>query len=227
MIRFMFFWIIAVFVVASCAQAPEPKASGESVAIDFQNKKYPEIWWAPIKGAKKSWEISPASVRPPQVILSKRNSLGLLSNFAATPFVLDGIRFGSLEGFWQSTKFPESKKDPRWSMAKWPHTRKQVEAMVGFEAKKAGDFASKIMKRNNINWVSFKGKQMKYREQAKGDFYHLIYRATQAKISQNKKVRDVLSKTSGLSLLPDHSQGKNPPPAWQYYTIYMDLRDNK
>lgn len=35
------------------------------------------------------------------MILSKRNELGLLSNFAATPFTFKGKHYASLEGFWQ------------------------------------------------------------------------------------------------------------------------------
>ena len=52
-----------------------------------------------------------------EVILSKRNELGLLSNFAATPFTFKGKRYASLEGFWQMMKYPEGPADPR---AKFP-----------------------------------------------------------------------------------------------------------
>ena len=48
-----------------------------------------------------------------EVILSKRNELGLLSNFAATPFVFRGRRDASLEGFWQMMLYPEG-PNARW-----------------------------------------------------------------------------------------------------------------
>ena len=49
--------------------------------------KYPAYWWTPVAtNGAPSWEILPQEARPGEVILSKRNELGLLSNFAATPF---------------------------------------------------------------------------------------------------------------------------------------------
>lgn len=47
--------------------------------------QYPLQWWAeaPRKGAP-AWEILPQEAGPGEVILSKRNELGVLSNFAAT-----------------------------------------------------------------------------------------------------------------------------------------------
>ncbi len=64
--------------------------------------RYPSHWWKPVsKEQAASWEVLPQEARPGEVILSKRNELGLLSNFAPTPFTLDGERYASLEGFWQ------------------------------------------------------------------------------------------------------------------------------
>ena len=187
--------------------------------------KYPDHWWKPVPITElKSWEISPSSVAPPQVILSKRNDLGILSNFAATPFVYQGKKYASLEGFWQAMKYPEDSEDPRFQMAKWPHTREEVALMTAYQAKKAGDFGSKVMKENGLEWVSFKKRKMTYRAQKKGDFYRLIRKAMKAKLEQNPKVKAVLTRTKGLELLPDHRQGKNPPPAWRYHEIWMDIR---
>ena len=86
------------------------------------------------------------------MILSKRNELGLLSNFAATPFEFRGKRYASLEGFWQMMKYPEGPDDPR---AKFPglngsYTRDEVAQMTAFDAKRAGDLAS----RNMEKWAS-------------------------------------------------------------------------
>ena len=48
---------------------------------------YPPEWFAPINDPNKpSWEILPQEAKAGEVILSKRNELGILSNFAATPF---------------------------------------------------------------------------------------------------------------------------------------------
>lgn len=56
---------------------------------------------------KASWEILPQAAGPQEVILSKRNELGILSNFAATPFTFHGKRYAIVEGFWQMMLYPE------------------------------------------------------------------------------------------------------------------------
>src|SRR4249919_3223754 len=67
---------------------------------------YPAHWWTPVpKEGAPAWEVLPQEAGPGEVILSKRNELGLLSNFSATPFMLDGKTYGSMEGFWQMMKY--------------------------------------------------------------------------------------------------------------------------
>src|ERR1700688_3688711 len=90
---------------------------------------YPEHWWTPINDPHKpDWEILPQEAKPGEVILSKRNELGILSNFAATPFTLYGKRYASVEGFWQMMLYPEGPGDPRAKDVhiKWLHTRDEV-----------------------------------------------------------------------------------------------------
>ena len=51
------------------------------------SSKYKRIWFAAINDPNKpDWEILPQEAKAGEVILSKRNELGILSNFAATPF---------------------------------------------------------------------------------------------------------------------------------------------
>src|SRR5262245_5585396 len=106
--------------------------------------KYPDEWWKPVpKAGAPAWEILPQEAGPGEVILSKRNELGILSNFAPTPFTMDGKTYASLEGFWQMMKYPEGPGDERLRdpSIKWPHTRDEVAAMTAFEAKGAGSEA--------------------------------------------------------------------------------------
>ena len=79
-------------------------------------------------------------LKPGEVILSKRHELGVLSNFAATPFTLRGRRYASVEGFWQAMKYPENPDDPRaqFPSITWGLTRGQVEQLTAFDAKRAG-----------------------------------------------------------------------------------------
>lgn len=192
--------------------------------------QYPAHWWTPVPTqGKPDWEVLPQEAKPPEVILSKRNELGLLSNFAPTPFVFHGKKYASLEGFWQTMFYPEGKNDPRarFPGLTWKYTRDQVSQMVAFEAKTAGDLGFENMKKMGIDWVTFEGKRMKYWTTEKGDHYKLIVLATREKVRQNANVRRVLMSTRGLKLRPDHHQPPDAPPSWHYYDILMQIRDGK
>jgi predicted NAD-dependent protein-ADP-ribosyltransferase YbiA (DUF1768 family) len=188
---------------------------------------YPPHWWTPVpEGQAASWEILPQAAGPGEVILSKRNELGLLSNFAPTPFVFHGRRYASLEGFWQMMKYPEGPAEPRATFpgTTWRYTREEVSQMVGTEAKAAGDLATRNMKAMGIDWVTFEGRRMKYWTPEKGEHYDVIVQATWEKVRQNANVRDVLLSTGDLILRPDHHQPPDAPPAWRYYEILMLIR---
>ncbi len=189
--------------------------------------QYPANWWTPVTDAQKpAWEVLPQAAKPGEVILSKRNELGILSNFAATPFTLRGVRYASVEGFWQMMLYPEGHRDPRAQAAflKWPYTRAEVAQMTAFQAKAAGEIAEENMRKLGIDWVTFEGHRMPYRSMTKGEHYHLIVEAMRAKLAQNPRVRQVLLSTGNLILLPDHIQEANAPPEWAYFKIWMDIR---
>jgi predicted NAD-dependent protein-ADP-ribosyltransferase YbiA (DUF1768 family) len=202
-------WLLAAFIVYSLAA------------------QYPARWWTPVLDPHKpAWEILPQAAHPGEVILSKRNELGILSNFAATPFTLHGVRYASVEGFWQMMFYPEGPSDPRAQAAflTWPHSRAEVAQMTAFAAKAAGDLGEDNMRKLGIDWVSFEGRRMPYRSLKKGEHYRLIVSAMRAKLAQNPRVRQVLLSTGSLILLPDHIQESNAPPEWAYFKIWMDLR---
>jgi len=188
---------------------------------------YPSHWWAPVPEDQKAvWEILPQAAKPGQVILSKRNELGILSNFSATPFTFRGKRYASVEGFWQMMLYPEGPGDPRAKAPGivWPHTREEVAGMIGFEAKDAGTAAEENMRRMGIDWATFEGKRIRYRSNRKADHYDLIVAAMRAKLEQNSKVREILLATGDLTLLPDHTPEAGAPPEWLYFRIWMEMR---
>jgi predicted NAD-dependent protein-ADP-ribosyltransferase YbiA (DUF1768 family) len=190
---------------------------------------FPDHWWAFLdESHKPSWEILPHEAGLGCVVLSKRNELGLLSNFAETPFELDGERYQSIEGLWQSLKLPEGPNDPRMEFAEFkafPVSRLALQKMVGFNAKRFGSKASEIMDKHNIDWVSYRGERMPYRAYNKtAAFYKLIRRAMQAKYDQNPAVRKLLAATGHLRLQADHLQSPFDPPAWHYQDIWMEIR---
>lgn len=206
-------WLACLLIAVGCATTA--------------THNYPAQWWAPVPtNGAPPWEIFPQEAKPGEVILSKRNELGLLSNFAPTPFTYRGKRYASIEGFWQAMKFPEGPQDVRANFPRleWPYTRAQVEQMSSFEAKRAGDIGSANMKKMGINWVTFEGHRIDYRPAQPGEHYRLIVEATRAKVLQNPEVRKVLLATGNLLLKPDHKQEPNPPAAWRYYDILMQTR---
>lgn len=202
--------------------AAPPAAASSSVRAD-----YPSHWWAPVaREDAPEWEVLPQEAGPGEVILSKRHELGLLSNFAPTPFVFRGRRYASLEGFWQMMLYPENAKDPRatFPSVEWKHTREQVAAMTSFEAKKAGQLAEENMRRMNIGWVSFEGRRFDYRSSKPGEHCRLIVAATREKVRQNPEVQRVLLGTGDLVLKPDHHQEPDAPPEWRYFEILTRIR---
>lgn len=215
--------LAAICLLSFGCQTTEPK----NIAASSQPLAYPARWWTPVpKQGAPSWEILPQEAGPGEVILSKRNELGSLSNFAATPFVFHGKRYASLEGFWQMMKYPESREDPRaiFPGLTWKYTREEVSQLASFEAKHAGDLGEANMKKMGITWVTYEGKQMEYKPARPGEHYRLIVEATHEKVRQNPNVKRVLLSTGNLVLKPDHHQEPDAPAAWRYYEILTEIR---
>ena len=216
---------ILCVLLGSCH--PSRPLEHTAAAPSSNHSPYPAHWWTPVsREGAPAWEILPQEAGPGEVILSKRNELGVLSNFAATPFVFHGKRYASLEGFWQMMPYPEDKDDPRAQFPglEWKYTREQVAQMTSFEAKSAGNLAEENMKRMDITWVTFEGKRMEYRPPVPGDHYRLIVAATWEKVRQNPDVKRILLSTGNLVLKPDHHQEPNAPAAWRYYEILTQIR---
>ncbi|HUJ08834.1 MAG TPA: NADAR family protein [Verrucomicrobiae bacterium] len=210
------------FAIVLMAANPNGAATGVE-----RDSRYPSHWWKPVpRQEAASWEILPQDAGPGEVILSKRNELGLLSNFAPTSFTFRGKRYASLEGFWQMMKYPEGPDDPRAQFPgiKWRYTREQVAQMSGFEAKQAGTLASENMEKMGVDWVTFEGRRMEYKPKVPGQHYQLIVEATREKVRQNPEVKRVLLATGDLILKPDHHQEPDAPAAWRYYQILSDIR---
>ncbi len=204
---------------------------GRPASLDARGSTgaYPPHWFSPVpEDQAASWEILPQAAGPGEVILSKRNELGLLSNFAPTPFVYHEKRYASVEGFWQMMKYPEGPADERATFPgiTWAHTREDVSRMTSFEAKAAGDLGSANMKSMGIDWVTFEGERFPYWSAERGRHYALIAEAMREKLRQNEDVRTVLLATGDLVLRPDHRQPADAPPEWRYYEIWMELRDS-
>ncbi len=200
-----------------------------TVLFSFSFADYPAHWWQVVseEQRKGSWEILPQEAKVGEVILSKRNELGLFSNLGHTPFFYDGEFYESVEGLWQSMKYPEDKTDPRFSF-EYPYSRDEVKLLFGFTSKKAGDTANKIMKENNIDWISYNKVKFNYKDMNCGSSYHykIISEAIKEKIIQNPELKELLLSTKGLTLMPDHNIRKTKPASYFYNEILMLIREN-
>lgn len=135
-----------------------------------------------------------------------------LSNFAHAPFELDGVHYESVEGFWQSIKFPEGSE-----------YRVKTAGLVGGEAKRAGK------RTGDINNIEYQGQTV---EVGSPEHHELMKRAIRAKLEQNPNVLKLLLdtgdkhithvlKTPDGRILPD---SKTIPGA-VFSQILMDLRE--
>lgn len=193
---------------------------------------YPAEWFKEVPRSEAAgWEILPQDAKPGEVILSKRTELGVFSNFWATPFVLDGKSFASVEGLWQSLKYPDPSlpEDPRHVITDWEFSRAEVEAMVDRVAKNAGNSANKIYVKHNLKDISWGKHFFNYNDMAEGSQYHyvLIKRALRAKLDQNQGLWELLMRTGCLTLKPDHNVSETDPPSYKYFNIFMELRSER
>lgn len=194
-------------------------------------QSYPSEWFIEIPREEGAdWEILPQDAKPGEVILSKRTELGVFSNFAHTPFELDGKVFASVEGLWQSLKFPDPQyPDERMNVSEWIFTREEVERMVSFEAKRAGDHANQLFRIHGLKNVNWKNHFFDYVDDSHGSAFHydLIKKALKAKLDQTSGLWELLLKTGCLNLKPDHEVSERAPSSFFYFKIFMELRREK
>jgi predicted NAD-dependent protein-ADP-ribosyltransferase YbiA (DUF1768 family) len=103
----------------------------------------------------------------------------LISNFAATPFELDGRCYASIEGFWQSLRFPDDVD------------RVRVAALSGVAAKRAGA---------QTPWgvtFAYDGASIAV---GRPDHWRLMERACEAKFAQNARAGRALLTTGSRPL---------------------------
>ncbi len=130
-----------------------------------------------------------------------------LSNFSADPFILDGIKLASVEGFIQGIKFPEG--NPR---------RDKAFSLAGREAKFIG-------KEAKTNFVWWQDKSISY---GSPEHHDLIERTIRTKFNQNPEAMKALLATKGLTLTHDLGPPENPHtslPAKVFCDILTRIRE--
>lgn len=136
----------------------------------------------------------------------------MLSNFAHAPFDLDGKHYGSVEGFWQSLKFPEDSEE-----------REEVANLIGGKAKRAGKKVGEVVE------IEYQGERIKV---GSSGHHELMKKAIKAKLEQNPNILKLLLDTGDKKIThifkaPD---GKVLPdskaiPGKIFSQILMDLRE--
>lgn len=199
-----------------------------SVSVCFAD--YPAHWWKPVPPEEaKGWEVLPQDALPGELILSKRNELGIFSNLSYSPFILDEVLYNSVEGLWQGMKYPDPtlSDDPRLMITSWPHTRQEVYLMSGWDSKNAGNAANEIYDQNRLRLISYKNQQFRSGDKKEGAALHLkiITDGIREKVKQNPEIKALLLSTKGLILRPDHYISDKDPESHKYHLILMKIRD--
>lgn len=104
----------------------------------------------------------------------------VISNFAATPFVIDGVSCASAEGGIQAPKFPN------------PEMQRHVCSLVGRAAKFAGKKAAKRIRRQQKVW--WQGQEFGFRSK---EHFALIERMLRAKFTQCERAKELFLQRAG------------------------------
>ena len=132
------------------------------------------------------------------IISTSSGPEAILSNFAHTPFSLDGVACASVEGFIQGLK------------EQGPEKQGRICQKHGFEAKRAGTRKRnrKVRESGTVWWqeqaVAFKSEE----------YYALIERAVRAKFELHADARKALRETAGAELT--HETGKPEAPGTSF-----------
>lgn len=128
------------------------------------------------------------------------NGLDLLSNFAATPFEVDGVDVHTAEGLIQGVKFEDECMQ-----------REVCALSSGLEAKHAGRNANKRIERElqsqGSALVFWQGRSFGFRSP---EHFALLRRALEAKFASNAAARTALLSTGHATLIHDLGHPESP-----------------
>jgi predicted NAD-dependent protein-ADP-ribosyltransferase YbiA (DUF1768 family) len=129
----------------------------------------------------------------------------LMSNFANTPFVLDNIEYGSVEGFYVSLLFTDEVK------------RAKVRRLYGFVAKRMG-------KKSKLTTTCYGGESFELGSDA---HVNLVKRAIRAKLETHPEIAAAFVATAPRPIIHDcgHPEPDNSVfPAAVFVKILTELR---
>jgi predicted NAD-dependent protein-ADP-ribosyltransferase YbiA (DUF1768 family) len=130
-------------------------------------------------------------------------SIQLISNFARTPFSLDGRGYASVEAFWQGLKFPEDSR------------RLAIASLSGQDARLARNGAP------DSTVVEYGGRQVVV---GTWDHWQLMLRACRAKFTQHADARRALLSTGDRPLMHRTRKDSRTIPGVVMADIWMRVR---
>ncbi len=128
----------------------------------------------------------------------------LISNFAETPFALDGRSYSSVEGFWQGLKFTDEAK------------RREIAALAGPRARRAGDESSES------GAFLYEGQTIRA---GSPEHWRLMALACWAKFSQHEEAKRALLETGERPLVHKTRRDSRTIPGVIMADIWMSVRD--
>ena len=130
-------------------------------------------------------------------------AIRLISNFAPTPFTLDGLEYASIEGFWQGLKYADEE------------SRAAIARLYGPEARQAGASA---LQSATIEY----GERLIHVGTA--DHWQLMLRACRAKFAQHEEARRALLSTGERPLMHRTRKDSRTIPGVVMADIWMRVR---
>lgn len=143
--------------------------------------------------------------REPINVTSRSSDPGiqLISNFAHTPFELDGQLYGSIEAFWQGLKFPEEER------------RREIAPLHGDAARRAGFDAVES------DTLDYRGRTIRV---GTADHWRLMSFACWAKFNQHEAARQALLGTGERPLAHKTRRDSRNIPGVVMADIWMKVR---
>jgi predicted NAD-dependent protein-ADP-ribosyltransferase YbiA (DUF1768 family) len=130
-------------------------------------------------------------------------AIQLISNFAHTPFELDGLPYASVEAFWQGLKFPD---EPR---------RRQIASLYGDDARRAGFDAP------DSATTEYRGRIVRV---GTADHWRLMTFACWAKFNQHDAARQALLASADRPLVHKTRRDSRNIPGVVMADIWMKVR---
>jgi hypothetical protein len=187
----------------------EPEGEEEGELLDWLATHVGQVFW--LRASKDKTLVfhslgdrADACREPLNITSRSPGPLNLISNFGATPFVLDEQRYASIEGFWQGLKFPAD------------DDRRRLAGLAGSEAKDAGYYAPPA------DHIIYLGQNVRI---GTWDHWRLMERACSAKFEQHVAAREALLSTGTRPLVHQTKPDSRTIPGVIMADIWMRLRE--